>query len=45
MMKIQLLKREREVTDRGAIIKILDKCQVLNIGLCDEDQPYVVPLN
>lgn len=45
MMKIQLLKREREVTDRGAIIKILDKCQVLNLGLCDEDQPYVVPLN
>ena len=44
-MKIQLLKRERQVTDPEAIKAILDKCQILNLGLCDGDQPYVVPLN
>lgn len=38
-------KREREVTDEAAILEILDKCKVLYLGLSDEDQPYVVPMN
>ena len=27
------------------ILRILDACMVLHLGLCDEDWPYVVPLN
>lgn len=38
-------KREREVTDEAQILEILDKCKVLYLGLSDEDQPYVVPMN
>lgn len=38
-------RREREVTDEKTILEILDKCQVLHLGLSDEDQPYVVPMN
>lgn len=38
-------RREREVTDEKIILEILDKCQVLHLGLSDEDQPYVVPMN
>lgn len=38
-------KREREVTDPKEIRSILDTCKVLHLGLSDEGQPYVVPLN
>ena len=38
-------RREREVTDEKMILEILDKCQVLHLGLSDEGQPYVVPMN
>lgn len=40
-----MTKREREVTDRNEIIKILDKCKVVHIGLIDGDWPYIVPMN
>lgn len=40
-----MTRRELEVTDRNEIIKILDKCKVVHIGLVDEDQPYIVPMN
>ena len=38
-------KREREVTDPEEIRSILDTCKILHLGLSDEGQPYVVPLN
>lgn len=38
-------RREREVTDREEIRKILDEGKYLHLGLCDEEQPYVVPMN
>lgn len=38
-------KREREVTDLQEIYSILDSCKVLHLGLSDNGQPYVVPLN
>ncbi len=38
-------RREREVTDERSICEILDKAKVIHLGLCDGDQPYVVPLN
>ena len=40
-----MTKREREVTDLKEILGILDKCKVVHIGLVDEDQPYIVPMN
>lgn len=40
-----MTKREREVTDLNEIIKILDKCKILHLGLVDGDEPYVVPMN
>lgn len=38
-------KREREITDPVEIQSILDACKILHLGLSDEGQPYVVPLN
>ncbi len=38
-------KREREVTDPAEIRSILDQCKILHLGLSDDGQPYVVPLN
>lgn len=40
-----MTKREREVTDLEQIRGFLDRGKVLHLGLCDGDQPYVVPLN
>lgn len=40
-----MTKREREVTNQNEIIKILDKCKIVHIGLVDEGQPYIVPMN
>ncbi len=40
-----MTRRERQVTDLGEIIKILDKSKVLHLGLVDGDEPYVVPMN
>lgn len=38
-------KREREITDITEIRSILDNCKILHLGLSDDGQPYVVPLN
>ncbi len=40
-----MTRREREVTDINEIIKILDTAKVLHLGLCIENEPYVVPMN
>ena len=38
-------RKDREVTDFNTIIKIIDECGVIRIGLADGDFPYIVPLN
>lgn len=38
-------KADREIKDRGEIIKLLDECQTLRLALHDEPYPYVVPLS
>lgn len=38
-------KREREITDLQEIRGVLDNCKILHLGLSDDGQPYVVPLN
>ena len=45
MFKRGITRREREVKDLNEIIKILDKCMIVHLGLVDGDEPYVVPLN
>lgn len=42
---IPMRRKDREVTDFSQIIKIIDKCQVLRLGLADGDFPYIVPVN
>ncbi len=44
-MKRMITKREREVTDTNEIIAILDKAKIVRVGMIDEDEPYVVPMN
>lgn len=38
-------RKDREVTDFNEIIKIIDECDIIRIGLSDGDFPYIVPLN
>lgn len=38
-------KFQREIKDFDEIIKLLDKCQTLRLGLFDKEYPYVVPLS
>ena len=40
-----MTKRERQVTDPQQILEILDKGMVLHLGLCVDNEPYVVPMN
>lgn len=36
---------ERAVTDREAILQIIDACDCCRVGFCCEDGAYIVPLN
>ena len=38
-------RNEREITDRKEIDDIIRSCRVCHLAMCDEGQPYVVPLN
>ena len=40
-----MTRREREVTDINEILKIMDACKIVHVGLVDGDQPYVLPMN
>ena len=40
-----MTRRERQVTDPAAIQHILDTAQVVHLGLCADNEPYVVPMN
>ena len=40
-----MTKRERQVTDESRIEEILDTAKVLHLGLCVNNEPYVVPMN
>ena len=44
-MKQGMTRREREVTDRDEILHILDESKIVHLGLVDEDEPYIVPMN
>lgn len=36
---------QREITERTALLRVLDKCQTIRLGLHDKEYPYVVPLS
>lgn len=38
-------RKDREVTDFGTIVSIIDECDILRLGLADGDYPYIVPVN
>jgi nitroimidazol reductase NimA-like FMN-containing flavoprotein (pyridoxamine 5'-phosphate oxidase superfamily) len=38
-------RRDREITDRGEIDRIIHAAEVCRIAMAREDQPYVVPLS
>lgn len=40
-----MTRRELEVTDLGQIREILDASKILHLGLVDDGEPYVVPMN
>ena len=40
-----ITKREREVTDINEIKEILDKSMIVHVGMVDNGEPYVVPMN
>lgn len=40
-----MTRRERCVTDMNEILRILDTAKVLHLGLCVDNEPYVVPMN
>ena len=37
-------RKDKEITDRKAIDEIIDKAEVMRIGLSKDKEPYVVPL-
>jgi len=40
-----MTKRELQITDEAQIRSILDTAKVLHLGLCVDNEPYVVPMN
>lgn len=38
-------RKDREITDIDDMLAIIDRCEVMRIGLVDGNTPYVVPLN
>ena len=40
-----MTKRERQITDKAQIERILDTGKVLHLGLAVDNEPYVVPMN
>lgn len=38
-------RKDREITDFSEILKIVDVCEILRLGLADGNFPYIVPVN
>jgi uncharacterized protein len=38
-------RKDREITDRSSIDQIIRRCQVCHLAVCDDGQPYVIPVN
>lgn len=42
---MEMRRTDREVTERSAILEIIDRCDCLHLALMDDGYPYVIPLN
>ncbi len=38
-------RKDRQITDRNEVLRILDSCKVCRLGMGDGDSVYVLPLN
>ncbi|MDR2923004.1 MAG: pyridoxamine 5'-phosphate oxidase family protein [Treponema sp.] len=38
-------RKEREITDIGEKLKIIEQCKICRLGMSDNGQPYIVPLS
>lgn len=38
-------RKDREITDLGRMLEILEACDCCRIGLVDEDEAYILPMN
>ena len=38
-------RKDKEITDKETIESILKKAEICRIGLCENNQPYIVPMN
>lgn len=38
-------KPDREITDKEELQFVLERAQILRLGMCRENQPYMVPMN
>lgn len=38
-------RKDREVKEFGEIVKIIEECEIVRLGLADGDYPYIVPVN
>jgi nitroimidazol reductase NimA-like FMN-containing flavoprotein (pyridoxamine 5'-phosphate oxidase superfamily) len=38
-------RKDREITDRSIMEKILEKSEICRVAMCDENMPYIVPMN
>jgi nitroimidazol reductase NimA-like FMN-containing flavoprotein (pyridoxamine 5'-phosphate oxidase superfamily) len=44
-MKVPMRKNDREIADPAEIEQILKRGEVINVAMCQGDQPYVLPFN
>ncbi|NYT13393.1 MAG: pyridoxamine 5'-phosphate oxidase family protein [Candidatus Methanofastidiosa archaeon] len=38
-------RKDREITDMGEIEKIINNAKVIRVAVCENNRPYIVPLN
>ena len=38
-------RKDREVKDLNTIKEIISKCEVVRLAMCEDNIPYIVPLN
>lgn len=38
-------RKDREITDRSIIENILERAEICRVAMCDENMPYIVPMN
>ena len=40
-----MLRKDREITDVNEMLEVIKKCTVMRLGLCDDGEVYIVPMN